>query len=509
MELSPVPTHYSVVTDGSHHGGPYQQHKRALVCSTCNVHPRQGFSVPDKAVTDAPNTAAPAPTTAPNASATPGGGSTPSTTTADPKKPAAAKGKAKAKANPKATWDVRKAKLSTLDSTPFPLVDRPETKRLLETAVLGKAGAHAKLAVQLRGHSASERALDDLAKAKDALEAAYEDVKNVPQDAEENIWSDAMKACARMYIYYGSKEDVTLPAAVPEVWRKRIRIELLIVDRVHILSLAMMVMMRLKRAAKKLFQRAVRKKPRPTVDLRDVPAHLTNDWHGYSRLEHIAETPMASTVLNGLNKKGADINWLCRDVCGAAVKEGSKFFSDTCHVYDTIRRCIPPEVEKRAANGGYGDIAGASSQDTMMTRLAMCAIPGHLLVSRAKFPKATTTVDAIMKLLAADLEFCQTMKNLAVPPPIVDLPGFSNALIFDDTLHVAWRGFAADFLASSLINIFGKGAALQKACDMAGLRAKARGYSLSIDEFSLSEERFSSLNAKGYEIKLLCVWLAA
>ena len=35
---------------------------------------------------------------------------------------------------------------------------------------------------------------------------------------------------------------------------------------------------------------------------------------------------MASTVLKGLNKKGADINWLCRDVCGAAVKEGSEFF---------------------------------------------------------------------------------------------------------------------------------------------------------------------------------------
>ena len=69
-------------------------------------------------------------------------------------------------------------------------------------------------------------------------------------------------------------------------------------------------------------------------------------------------------------------------------------------------------------------------------------------------------------------EFYHTMKNLAVPPPIVDLPGFSNALIFDDTLHVAWRGFAADFLASSLIDMFGKGAALQKACDMAGIVRK-------------------------------------
>ena len=39
-----------------------------------------------------------------------------------------------------------------------------------------QAGAYAKLLVQLKGHTASERALDDLSKAKDALEAAYEDI---------------------------------------------------------------------------------------------------------------------------------------------------------------------------------------------------------------------------------------------------------------------------------------------------------------------------------------------
>ena len=81
----------------------------------------------------------------------------------------------------------------------------------------------------------------------------------------------------------------------------------------------------LKRAAAKLYKRLA-KKPRATSDLSNVPEHLKDDWHGYSRLEHMARTPMASTVLKGLNKKGADINWLCRDVCGAAVKEGSEFF---------------------------------------------------------------------------------------------------------------------------------------------------------------------------------------
>ena len=101
------------------------------------------------------------------------------------------------------------------------------------------------------------------------------------------------------------------------------------------------------------------------------------------------------------------------------------------------------------------------------------------------------------------------MQSLPVPPPLVDLPGFTNALMFDDTLHVAWRGFAADFLASSLVQMFGKGAELQKACDMADHWARARGYALSIDDFSFSDDRFPSLNAKGYEIKLLCLWLVA
>ena len=48
------------------------------------------------------------------------------------------KGK-KDKQNPKATWDLRKAKLSTLDALPFPLVDRGATKELVRSIVIGKA----------------------------------------------------------------------------------------------------------------------------------------------------------------------------------------------------------------------------------------------------------------------------------------------------------------------------------------------------------------------------------
>ena len=89
------------------------------------------------------------------------------------------------------------------------------------------------------------------------------------------------------------------------------------------------------------------------------------------------------------------------------------------------------------------------------------------------------------------------------------MDGFSNSLIFDDTLHVAYRGFAPDFVASALICMFGRGLALQTACNMAADWARAHGHYLSIEEFSLSEDKYPSLNAKGWEVKLLCLWIAA
>ena len=54
---------------------------------------------------------------------------------------AKAKGKAKAKSkseNPVATWDLKKTKASQLDKA-FPVVDRKETKKLVEKEVLQKA----------------------------------------------------------------------------------------------------------------------------------------------------------------------------------------------------------------------------------------------------------------------------------------------------------------------------------------------------------------------------------
>ncbi|OLQ11356.1 hypothetical protein AK812_SmicGene4845 [Symbiodinium microadriaticum] len=389
---------------------------------------RQGFAPSQRAILDgSPSTPAP------------GGPGNASAGVAETK---AAKSKARP-GNPVAVFDVRKAKLSQIETTAFPVVDRVETRKMLESAVLAKAGQYAKILVQLKGHEASGKALEDLARAKDALETAWEDVKNVPADADETTWANAMKAATRMYIYYGSKEDFAR-GDPPEP------------DNPQPASAASssaassqgLQPRGLKRAAEKLYKRLA-KKPRATSDLSNVPEHLKDDWHGYSRLEHMARTPMASTVLKGLNKKGADINWLCRDVCGAAVKEGSEFFHT--RVLSTVSSersfhsklakelprvdlvSLPVQVRKKLGQQTFSMVKPSrwfewmekdqlldvinedhSLRDVVRTEGPLDifvrihgdegAIPGHLLVSRAKFPKAVTTVDAIMEILATDLQ---------------------------------------------------------------------------------------------------------
>ncbi|CAE7229072.1 unnamed protein product [Symbiodinium sp. CCMP2592] len=257
---------------------------------------------------------------------------------------AKAKGGKNAKAeNPKATWDLRKAKLSTLDKLAFPLVDRVETKKLVESSVLAKAGQHAKLCVQLKGHEASTKAVEDLDKAKAALESAWQDVKNVSMEDDETTWVDAMKACARMYIFYNTKEDTfseALPFAREDSWHT--------LSCMRPASSSSAKPLRLKRAAQKLYDRAA-KRPRNSDVLENAPEHLKDD-RSYSNLEHMLQTPMAGTVLGGLAKKGADIKWLCGDVCGAAVDEGSKYFQtrrlSTIRKEDTFHRKIQKDLPK-------------------------------------------------------------------------------------------------------------------------------------------------------------------
>ena len=85
------------------------------------------------------------------------------------------------------------------------------------------------------------------------------------------------------------------------------------------------------------------------------------------------------------------------------------------------------------------------------------------------------------------------------------MESFSNALIWDDVLHVAYRGFAPDFLASALTDMCGRGLRLTRAAESA--RAVSRGLELSMDDFSISEGPHASLNAKAWDVKILRMWL--
>ena len=80
----------------------------------------------------------------------------------------------------------------------------------------------------------------------------------------------------------------------------------------------------------------------------------------------------------------------------------------------------------------------------------------------------------------------------------------------DDVLHVVYRGFGPDWIASALIEIFGKTeAALAKAHSLAKSWARAKKVELSVDEFNIIQEKgYPQLAAKGYDIKLLILWLA-
>ena len=57
-------------------------------------------------------------------------------------------------------------------------------------------------------------------------------------------------------------------------------------------------------------------------------------------------------------------------------------------------------------------------------------------------------------------EFLAMMGRQPFPSPILRLPGFSNRLIHDDALHVAWRSFGPEFVASAIVDVFGLGSKL-------------------------------------------------
>ncbi|CAE7210475.1 unnamed protein product, partial [Symbiodinium sp. CCMP2592] len=88
-------------------------------------------------------------------------------------------------------------------------------------------------------------------------------------------------------------------------------------------------------------------------------------------------------------------------------------------------------------------------------------------------------------------------------PEICNITGFHNKLIHYDTLHVCYRGFAPDLVASVMLDIFPDRGGLIKAHDLCCLWAKANGAELACDDFILNaDEKYATLNAKGADIKL-------
>ncbi|CAE7813436.1 unnamed protein product [Symbiodinium necroappetens] len=259
----------------------------------------------------------------------------------------------------------RKARLSQLDTQPFPLVDRVATKELVQNVIFTKAGNLAKIQLQLAGHEPSAKAVDDLLQEKAKMDAKWQALRKIDDTVSEETWVDAMKDVTRAYFAYLSKEELLYVAGVcPWVLQKREEADGLGStccgswgQSHHFIMMAFMTSMififlferpttlqkpgddpqeqssgpRLKRRASAVIRSAKKaRKNEDNVDFSQLPLHLQNMDEGYSTLAHMCETPMPNAVLGGLRKKSADISFLCGTMCDAAVQEGSnKFLTKT------------------------------------------------------------------------------------------------------------------------------------------------------------------------------------
>jgi hypothetical protein len=113
-------------------------------------------------------------------------------------------------------------------------------------------------------------------------------------------------------------------------------------------------------------------------------------------------------------------------------------------------------------------------------------------------------------------------QSLPLPNPLADASFFSNAFIFSDPLHVLWRGICPSFVASTVIKLSRKGVwgmgniqdrwdcAYDSACEFIKRASREK---LSIDEFNSASmsvaDGYPEMNAKGADIKSLCLWLAS
>ena len=113
--------------------------------------------------------------------------------------------------------------------------------------------------------------------------------------------------------------------------------------------------------------------------------------------------------------------------------------------------------------------------------------------------------------------------SLTMPNKLALFSGFKNCMIFNDPLHVIYRGFLPEFLGSVLLDLamshyFAPSKTIQINLDVAYQRCAAflqrHGLgSLSLDDFTKEglddEYGFASLPGKATDAKLVCHWLAS
>ena len=104
-------------------------------------------------------------------------------------------------------------------------------------------------------------------------------------------------------------------------------------------------------------------------------------------------------------------------------------------------------------------------------------------------------------------EFRETLLAEPFPSPLLQIEGFAPQLVWPDPLHVAFRGFAANWAASCIQDMFPMNQ-MEKAFDMLQNWARATGAQLAMDDFTFGDDGgFPTLNCKGWDVKLVCLFL--
>ena len=112
------------------------------------------------------------------------------------------------------------------------------------------------------------------------------------------------------------------------------------------------------------------------------------------------------------------------------------------------------------------------------------------------------------------------LASLDKPNRLAQSVHFRNHMIFNDTLHVVYRGYLPEFVGSAIMELakekFWSTGSLQANLDAAFRSCKlflesTKLGQLSLDDFSKSsldgEEGFPSLPGKGHDAKLVALWL--